>query len=133
AIVPDDADAAARFHHALTQGENTYLEFRIQRPDDSVAWVAAQTFPIKDEEGHIYRVAGLARDITERRRSEEYLQQQERLVAVGQMAAGIAHDFNNILAIIMLYTQMLQIAVQESAQQRHLTTIYQQALHAANL
>jgi nitrogen-specific signal transduction histidine kinase/ActR/RegA family two-component response regulator len=78
-------------------------------------------------------VAGLARDITERRRAEEHLQQQERLVAVGQMAAGIAHDFNNILAIIMLYTQMLQIAVQAPAQQRHLTTIYQQALHAANL
>jgi signal transduction histidine kinase len=61
------------------------------------------------------------------------MQQQERLVAVGQMAAGIAHDFNNILAIIMLYTQMLQISAQQPAHQRHLTTIYQQALHAADL
>ena len=133
AIVVEDGEVAKRFAHALSVGENVYLEFRISRPDGSIAWVAAQTFPIDDEQGQTYRVAGLARNITERRRSEDQLQQQERLVAVGQMAAGIAHDFNNILAIIMLYTQMLQISVQQSAQQRHLTTIYQQALHAANL
>jgi PAS domain S-box-containing protein len=133
AIVDEDREIAAQFSQALIEGQNIYLEFRIKRPSGSIAWVAAQTFPVEDEEGQVYRVAGLARDITERRRNEEHLQQQERLVAVGQMAAGIAHDFNNILAIIMLYTQMLQIAVQQPAQQRHLTTIYQQALHAADL
>lgn len=132
-IISEDEEAAQRFRQALLQGENTYLEFRLKRPNGSIAWVAAQTFPIQDEQGQTYRVAGLARDITERRRSEEHLQQQERLVAVGQMAAGIAHDFNNILAIIMLYTQMLQISIQQPVQQRHLTTIYQQSLHAANL
>jgi PAS domain S-box-containing protein len=133
AIIPADAEIAQRFVQAMTHGQHAYLEFRIERPNGSIAWIAAQTFAVEDESGKVYRVAGLARDITERRRSEENLQQQERLVAVGQMAAGIAHDFNNILAIIMLYTQMLQISVQKSTHQRHLTTIYQQALHAANL
>ena len=32
---------------------------------------------------------------------------QERLAAVGQLAAGIAHDFNNFLATIVLQTEML--------------------------
>ncbi len=133
AIVVEDEEMAVRFRKALHQGYRADLEFRIQRSNGSIAWVAVQTFPIEDEQGQVYRVAGLARDITERRRSEERLQQQERLVAVGQMAAGIAHDFNNILAIIILYTQMLQIAIQQSVHQRHLATIYQQAMHAANL
>ncbi|MCC6455875.1 MAG: response regulator [Caldilineaceae bacterium] len=133
AIDPEDQEQAQRFADALRQGHVAYVEFRVQRPDGPIVWVAAQTFPIHDEQGQIYRVAGVARDITEHRRSEEYLQQQERLVAVGQMAAGIAHDFNNILAIITLYTQMLQISVQQPTHQRHLATIYQQTLHAANL
>ncbi len=34
------------------------------------------------------------------------MSRQERLAAVGQLAAGIAHDFNNILAVIVLYAQM---------------------------
>jgi PAS domain S-box-containing protein len=133
AIRADDSAVAERFQQALVQGENCTCEFRIERPNGAIAWVAAHTFPIEDEAGHVYRVAGVARDITEQRRSEAYLQQQERLVAVGQMAAGIAHDFNNILAIIMLYTQMLQISVQQAAHQRHLSTIYQQAVHASEL
>jgi signal transduction histidine kinase/ActR/RegA family two-component response regulator len=46
------------------------------------------------------------RDVTEQREVEWRIQQQERLAAVGQLAAGIAHDFNNILAVITLYARM---------------------------
>jgi PAS domain S-box-containing protein len=133
AIVPDDRERVLSIAQATLSGHTASMEYRIQRPDGSIVWVAAQTFPIHNDQGQIYRIAGLARDITERRRSEDQHQQQARLVSVGQMAAGIAHDFNNILAIIMLYTQMLQVSVQSSVHQRHLTTIYQQATHAANL
>jgi nitrogen-specific signal transduction histidine kinase/CheY-like chemotaxis protein len=37
---------------------------------------------------------------------QQRVQQQERLAAVGQLAAGIAHDFNNILAVVTLYTDL---------------------------
>jgi PAS domain S-box-containing protein len=43
----------------------------------------------------------IIRDITEKRAIQEKAQQQERLAAVGQLAAGIAHDFNNILTSII--------------------------------
>lgn len=46
------------------------------------------------------------RDITERVLVQKQLQQQERLAAVGQLAAGIAHDFNNLMAVIMLHAQL---------------------------
>jgi two-component system cell cycle sensor histidine kinase/response regulator CckA len=45
-------------------------------------------------------------DVTLERQMQEQLQQQERLAALGKLAAGIAHDFNNIMAVIVLYTQM---------------------------
>lgn len=55
----------------------------------------------------IVGIVFLIRDVTEERKAEEKLQSQEKLAAVGQLAAGIAHDFNNILTGIIGYAEML--------------------------
>lgn len=47
------------------------------------------------------------RDITEETIVAAKIQQQERLAAVGQLAAGIAHDFNNLLTSIGGYSEMI--------------------------
>ncbi|ACF14686.1 PAS/PAC sensor hybrid histidine kinase [Chloroherpeton thalassium ATCC 35110] len=39
----------------------------------------------------------LARDITERKRTEQELHRMEKLESIGTLAGGIAHDFNNLL------------------------------------
>jgi PAS domain S-box-containing protein len=74
------------------------------------------------------------REVTEQKRIEEQLQRQERLAAIGQLAAGIAHDFNNLMAVILLYAQLLarspRLVAKEKAQ---LNTIDQQAKRAARL
>lgn len=46
-------------------------EYRIVRSDGSIRWIHEKAFPIRDEEGRIYRVVGIADDITERRQAEE--------------------------------------------------------------
>jgi two-component system sensor histidine kinase/response regulator len=53
------------------------LEFRIVRPDGSIRWVRNRTFPIKDENGHPSRIAGLMEDITDRKRVEGELRESE--------------------------------------------------------
>ena len=133
AILPEERSRFVEAQARTLHGHAAEVEVRVQRPDGTLVWVVCQLFPVFDDTGGIHRIAGTARDVTDRRREQEHLQQQERLVTVGQMAAGIAHDFNYILAVIMLYTQMLQLTVQSAVQQRHLNTIYQQAKHAANL
>jgi PAS domain S-box-containing protein len=40
--------------------------YRIMRPDGSIRWIRDRAFPILDRAGHVYRMAGLAEDITER-------------------------------------------------------------------
>lgn len=63
-----------------------------------------------------------------------HLQQQERLAAVGQLAAGIAHDFNNIMAVVVLYAQMVLLTQPPGSRNfERLTTIYEQARHASAL
>lgn len=74
------------------------------------------------------------RDVTQERQRQESVQIQERLATVGQFAAGIAHDFNNIMAVIILYSQLVQHAPQLSTKHKQqLTAIYQQARHASDL
>ena len=74
------------------------------------------------------------RDITELRAVEQQLQRQERMVAIGQLAAGIAHDFNNIMSVITLYAQMIaKTAGLDDRGQARLATIEQQAMRATEM
>ncbi len=74
------------------------------------------------------------REVTEQRRIEEQLQRQERLAAIGQLAAGIAHDFNNLMAVILLYAQLLARSPHLIAKEREqIKTIDAQAQRAARL
>jgi two-component system cell cycle sensor histidine kinase/response regulator CckA len=73
-------------------------------------------------------------DATHEREIQQRIQQQERLAAVGHLAAGIAHDFNNIVAVIVLYAEMsLRLPGLPSQIYERLETINQQARRATEL
>lgn len=38
--------------------------FRVTRPGDSLRWLHARNFPVRDEEGHVISVGGIATDVT---------------------------------------------------------------------
>lgn len=74
------------------------------------------------------------RDVTAARTVEQQLQRQERLAALGHLAAGIAHDFNNIMSVISAYAQMLMQAPGLSERERErVMTIDQQAMRATHM
>ncbi|HJU05089.1 MAG TPA: PAS domain S-box protein [Nitrospiraceae bacterium] len=67
AIHPDDR--ARVLDAALTkQSEGQYNEeYRIVRPDGSIRWIHDRAFPVKNALGAVYRIAGIAEDITKRK------------------------------------------------------------------
>jgi PAS domain S-box-containing protein len=89
-------------------------EFVLNRKDGTQVPVEISTHPVKI--GTKKTVLGLARDISERKRSEgekiqleEQLRQAQKMEAIGQLAGGIAHDFNNMLGAIVGYADTLKV------------------------
>ncbi|MBX2997771.1 MAG: PAS domain S-box protein [Caldilineaceae bacterium] len=128
--------------HLLTHLGDQPLAALLAQPSDDRAWREVHTG------NRIYEVTSrpvesgpipagwvlLIYDATHERTVAEQLQRQERLAAVGQLAAGIAHDFNNTLSVIVMYAGMMRkLSHLTERDHERLATIYQQALHASQM
>src|SRR5437016_3537953 len=60
------------------RGEPGDVEYRVVRPDGSVRWVRDRSFPVRDRAGRVYRMAGIAEDITEQKAVAESLRASEQ-------------------------------------------------------
>jgi PAS domain S-box-containing protein len=65
------------------QAVGTYDEqYRILRPDGALRWISDRAFPIRDSSGVVYRIVGLAGDITDQVRIQELLHASEVRLAL---------------------------------------------------
>ncbi|MBD2099476.1 ATP-binding protein [Leptolyngbya sp. FACHB-261] len=77
-IHPDDRQGVlSTFKSELGAKGKLNLEYRIVRPDGDVRWIGAHSFAIRNETGQLERIAGIAEDITERKRAEAELRSSE--------------------------------------------------------
>jgi PAS domain S-box-containing protein len=72
AIHPDDRPHVVEVL-AREQERGFAIQYRVIRPDSSMRWIWDRGFPVKDQAGRVYRLAGIAEDITERKQAEEQL------------------------------------------------------------
>jgi len=78
-IHPDDKEQVlegVRQRNLSRQGFSNY-QYRILWPGGEVRWIRARTFPVPDETGRAYRVAGIAEDITAQKVAEDKLRLNE--------------------------------------------------------
>jgi PAS domain S-box-containing protein len=53
------------------------VDYRILRPDAEVRWLRTRGFPIRNDSGEVYRLAGVTEDVTDRKRAEDELRKSE--------------------------------------------------------
>jgi diguanylate cyclase (GGDEF)-like protein/PAS domain S-box-containing protein len=90
-IYPGDQPQVLATFQALLEGVGEYdVEYRITRPDGAFRWIHDRGIPIRDKENRIYRAAGIAEDITERKNQEFRIARLSRIQAVlGEINAAI--------------------------------------------
>ena len=87
--------------------------------------------PLLDRKTNIGFVL-LIQDLTEVKRLEEQMRQQEKLAAVGQLAAGIAHEIRNPLASISGSIQMMEASSEISDENKKLMKIIYREIERLN-
>ena len=67
-VPPGDRERLLEYMESIQRGEQPgKLEYRVVQPNGNVRWLLAHAVPIRNEHGEVYRIAGVALDITESR------------------------------------------------------------------
>ena len=107
-------------------------EFRINTSEGEF-WLECRGHHLKDDEGRIIGIAGILRDVTEKKKLGNKLLQAQKLEALGHLAGGIAHDFNNLLSVILAHAKFLDGILPTEALRDELKPIIEAGLRAADL
>jgi PAS domain S-box-containing protein len=89
-IHPEDrAQLLKNYNYDRFHSEEPFSEiFRVLRPDGSVRWIQTRSLPIKEHDGRILKRAGIARDISDLKKTEQDLKVKEN--AIGSSINAIA-------------------------------------------
>ena len=106
AVHPDDREMVIALYMKFLQGNIEYeKDFRIIRADGKVRWMFAKTFAIFNDQGEVYRIAGIAEDITDRKETELSISR------LNEVQSGVlkmlAHDLRTPIAGIKLTASLL--------------------------
>ncbi|MEG4230218.1 PAS domain S-box protein [Microcoleus sp. N9_B2] len=118
AIHPEDLDRVKAAFEKQVRGDYDE-EYRVVRSprgakptDGSVCWVRDRAFPVRSQTGEIYRIVGIAEDITQRKLAEEFQKVAQTAQAASQaksaFLANMSHELRTPLNAIIGYSDILK-------------------------
>ncbi|WP_409301081.1 PAS domain S-box protein [Peribacillus sp. SCS-155] len=116
----------AELWKTIASGKVWKGEIRNKAKDGSFYWVDTTIVPFLDEKGNPYQYLAIRNDITERKQAEDLLHRQDKLAAVGQLAAGVAHEIRNPLTSMKGYAEFLQLDETDSKRREFLDIILEE-------
>jgi len=114
---------AAQWREHTRGSERVRVEIDCRRGDDQRITLGVTLSELRDSEGNWHGYTLIFRDLTALRQLEEQVRVQDRMAAVGQMAAGLAHEVGNPLTAISGSVEMLARSLEGGAPQRQLLEI----------
>jgi len=114
-IHPDERDSIVKIREKNLQNPDTnhFYEHRIIQEDGNVKWLWIRTFPVYDENGKLYRRAGIASDITNHKkllsdllRAKEKAEESDALKSA--FLANMSHEIRTPMNGILGFAELLK-------------------------
>lgn len=100
-IVEADKYNVKLFLDKLRTNESASVEYSILLADGIKKFIFSKGFQVKNTEGKLTHIIGIASDITELRQMREKIYFDDKLRTIGILAASVAHEINNPIAWIL--------------------------------
>ncbi len=128
------AQNVATDREVLERGERLVYEQDFENATYGRRTFQVQKQPLVSEDGTPFGVLGIARDLTELRRTERAMQESQKLESLGVLVGGIAHDVNNMLTGVLGNTELaLEELASSSPARESMELVREGALRLADL